>query len=351
MKLQDTMLKELADAAGVSGAEDEVRKLIWDAIKDHVSDLRVDAMGNILAVKKGTGQSDLRVLVAAHMDEVGFMITGIDSNGMLEIRAVGGIDNRILPAMRVRVGKKKIAGVIPWKPIHLGFSEKSVKKIKDFRIDIGANSKKAAEGKVKIGDRAIFDSETIELSETIVRGKAFDDRAGCAELVELCRGEPFPFDLLIAFTVQEEVGLRGASVLGESLQPDAAIVLETTACHETPQDEDEPDVTTVTKLGHGPVISYMDRTSIAHPGLLQHFIATAESAGIPHQFRSPQYAGGTDAGKIHISVAGIPSLIVSLPCRYLHTPYLLLNLEDFANRLKLVRRALMELQPEHLERM
>ncbi len=350
MKLQDTLLKELSEAAGVSGAEDEVRKLILDAIQDHVADIRVDTMGNILAVKKGTGASDLRVLVAAHMDEIGMMVTGIDNDGMLQIRAVGGIDSRILPAIQVQVGKKKIPGVILWKPIHLGARERTVKKIEELRVDIGAANKSAAEGRVKLGDRVIFASEVAELSDTVIRGKAFDDRAGCAELVELCRGESFPFDVLVAFTVQEEVGLRGASVLGESLQPDAAIVLEATACHETPQDDDEPDQTTVTKLGHGPVLNYMDRRSFAHPGLLEHFITTAETMEIPLQFRSPQFAGGTDAGAIHISVAGIPAITMSLPSRYIHTPHSILNLDDFTSGVKLLRHALMELKPEHLER-
>lgn len=350
MRLQDTLLKELSEAAGVSGAEHEVRQIVREAIQDHVSDIRVDPLGTLLAVKKGTGASNLRVLVSAHMDEVGMMVMGIDSDGMLQMRAVGGVDSRILPASRVRVGKKKIHGIIPWKPIHMSAKDRSVKGIEDLRVDIGATSKDAAKSKVSLGDRISFDTEVVELSETVMRGKAFDDRAGCAELIELCRGEPFPFDLLVAFTVQEEVGLRGAHVLGESLRPDLAIVLEATACHETPQDEDEPDQTTVTKLGHGPVLNYMDRRSIAHPGLLQHFIATAEKADIPLQFRSPQFAGGTDAGAIHMSVAGIPALTMSLPCRYIHTPHSILNLEDFANGVKLLRRALMDLKPEHLER-
>jgi endoglucanase len=350
MKLQDTLLKELTEAMGVSGREDDVRKIILDAIREHVDDIQIDTMGNILATKKGTGKQNMRVLVAAHMDEVGFMVTGFESNGTLKFKSIGGVDSRILPAQRVFVGKKRIPGVIDWKPIHLSGRDKSVKKIDDLRIDIGASGKNGVQSKVKVGDRVIFASETIELTDTVLRGKAFDDRAGCAELIELCKGEPFPFDLIAAFTVQEEVGLRGASVLGEAVEPDAAIVLETTACHEIPQDEDEPDVTTVTKLGHGPAITYMDRRTIAHPGLLKHFTETAESEGIPHQFRSPQYAGGTDAGAIHISAAGIPAITVSLPCRYLHSPYSIISLEDFENALRLLRQALMTLTPAKLER-
>lgn len=348
MKLSDTLLKPLADAAGVSGAEDEVRRLIVEAITPYVEELRIDSMGNVLAVKRGTGQSNMRVLVAAHMDEVGFMVVGFDSNGMLQVKPVGGVDNRILPALRVNVGTKKLPGVFCWKPIHLNRGD-DVVEIDNMRIDIGTTSKSAAQGKVKLGDRVVFATETIEMNDVVVRGKAFDDRAGCAELIELIKGDPFPFDLLVAFTVQEEVGLRGAAVLGEALRPDAAIVLECTACHEVPQDLAKADQTTVTKMGHGPVISYMDRSSIAHLGLRRHFTQTAEANNIPHQFRSPQFAGGTDAGIIHQSISGIPSQTISLPGRYLHTPHIMMSMEDFSNGVKLVRTALQTLTPDVLE--
>lgn len=349
MKLADIMLQELADARGVSGHEGEVRKIIRNAIKDHVDEIRIDAMGSLLATKRGTGKSDMRVLVAAHMDEVGFMVTGYDSNGTLQIRNVGGIDARILPALRVEVGKDALPGVITWKPIHLN-REKSVKGISDMRVDIGVDSKDSAKGKAKLGDQVTFMAKTEALSDTVIRGKAFDDRVGCALLVELLKGEPMPFDIIAAFTVQEEVGLRGATVLAEAVDPTAALVLETTASHQMPQDIDEPDFTTVTRLGEGPAISLMDRTSIAHPGLVRHFKNTAAKYDIPHQFRSPQFAGGTDAGVIHMSRAGIPAITMSVPCRYIHSPYSILNLNDFEHALQLARHALMDLTPESLKR-
>lgn len=346
---QPTLLKSLSEAIGVSGAEDEVRKLILDAIKPHVDDVRVDTMGNIIALKKGTGQQPLKGLVAAHMDEVGFMVTGHDGSGFLIVEAVGGIDDKILPSLRVLVGKDRLPGVFMWKPIHKNHNQDIV-PLSNMRIDIGATSKDAASSAAPLGTRVAFASQFTQLSRTVVRGKAFDDRAGCAELIELCQGEPLPFDLYAAFTVQEEVGLRGAKVLVSSIQPDFALVLETTACHETPQDPTEPDQTTVTKMGGGPAISYMDRTSIAHPGLLRHLVATAESEKIPHQFRSPQFAGGTDAGSIHMSGAGVPTLTVSIPCRYLHSPNLILSLEDYRHTLHLVRTALARITPAVLER-
>lgn len=343
------LLKQLAEAVGVSGAEDEVRGLIVDAIVGHVDEWRVDTMGNIIALKKGTGKISLRGMVVAHMDEVGFMVVGHDSSGLLSVESIGGIDAKILPALRVVVGEDKLPGVFVWKPIHFG-SDNGIISIQNMKVDIGVTTKEAAKNAAPFGTRVAFDSQYITLRESVVRCKAFDDRAGCTELITLCQSDPFPFDLYAVFSVQEEVGLRGATVLTAAVQPDFAIILEATACHEIPQDPDEPDMTTVTRLGQGPAISYMDRTSIAHPGLLRHFVKTAESEGIPHQFRSPQFAGGTDAGVIHKSGAGVPTLGVSLPCRYLHSPYSIISLTDFDHTVQLVRTALMRLTPSALER-
>jgi len=343
------LLKELSEAIGVSGDEGAVRALIHNAIKDHVDDITIDGMGNLIAFKKGTGEQPLTAVVAAHMDEVGFMVTGHTGDGMLLVESIGGIDAKILPAMRVLVGKDKLYGVFMWKPIHLSNSQDIV-PLDKMQIDIGASSKDAAAGAAPIGTRVAFDSRYIELSDTVVRGKAFDDRAGCSELVDLCQGDPLPFDMYAAFTVQEEVGLRGAKVVAASTNPDFAIILEATACHEVPQDPHKPDQTTVTKLGQGTVISYMDRTSIAHPGLLKHFQAVAKDAGLPYQFRSSQFAGGTDAGSIHISQAGIPSIGFSLPCRYLHSPHTIISLEDYKNTVALVRAGLERITPDVLER-
>lgn len=343
------LLKELSEAMGISGAEDAVRKLISDAIREQVDSLRVDAMGNLIAFKKGTGAQPLTALVAAHMDEVGFMVTGHDSTGLLIVESVGGIDDKLLPSLRVRVGKDKLPGFFVWRPIHKNRNQDIV-PLAQMRIDIGTSSKDAAKEAAPIGTPVAFDSRYVELGADVVRGKAFDDRAGCAELVELCQGDPLPFDLYAAFTVQEEIGLRGATVLTAAIQPDFAFILEATACHETPQNPDEPDQTTVTKLGLGPAITYMDRSSIAHPGLLGHMVTTAEKMNIPHQFRSPQFAGGTDGGTIHKSGAGVPVVGVSLPCRYLHSPNTILSLQDYHHTVKLVRGALQNMTPEVLQR-
>lgn len=343
------IIKTLAEAIGVSGDEGEVRKLIMDAIEGHVDEMRVDTIGNLLSVKHGTGQSHLKGLVVAHMDEVGFMVSGHDSNGLLIVENVGGIDAKILPSLRVVVGDKKIPGVFVWTPIHKNRS-RNIVSLDKMRIDVGVSSKDSAKELAPYGTRITFESQFVQLGASTVRCKALDDRVGCAELVRLCQGDPLPFELHAVFSVQEEVGLRGASVLARAVEPDFAIILESTACHETPQDPDLPDGTTVTKLGHGPAITYMDRRSIAHPGLLKHFVETAEANNIPHQFRSPQYAGGTDAGAIHVGGRGIPAISISVPGRYLHSPNTIISLDDYENTIKLVRHALESITPTALER-
>lgn len=344
-------LKELSEAFGVSGDEEEVRQVILCHIKDHVDEVKIDTIGNILATKKGTGAVDLRVMVAAHMDEIGFMVTGHDSNGLLEFRTVGGVHPVIMPGSRLMVGKKKLAGVIDIEPIHMAGRSSSfgnVKSTKNLRVDIGVDSKSAAKSKAPLGTYMTFDTKFTEMSDKIVCGKAFDDRVGCAVLVELLTGDPLPFDLLAAFTVQEEVGLRGATVAAFALEPDVAFVLEGTVCNDLPQEPDE-DRTPVTRLGHGPAISVMDRSMIADRRLVNHLIKTAEQHDIPYQIKAPG-SGGTDAGAIHKSRAGIPSAVVSTPCRYIHSPAALMNLDDFNNVVRLMRRALAALTPAVLER-
>ncbi len=331
------LLRELSEAVGVSGEEGAVRALVLDHIRDHVDDIQIDPVGNLLAVKRGTGAVGLRVMAAAHMDEVGLMITGADSDGSIRFAAVGGLDARILPGTRVLVGPDNVPGIVQWTPIHLNKGTDTV-PIERLRIDIGASSRDSALNGIERGDRVAFAGEFIELGPT-VRGKAFDDRAGCASLIRLVQGDPFPFDLHVAFTVQEEVGLRGAQVAAQRIRPDIAFVLETTACHDLPQDPDEPDQTTITRLGGGPAITVADRSMISDRRLVRHLVTVADAAGIPHQFRSPQHAGGTDAGIIHRSGTGVPSVVVSNPCRYLHGPYAIMNRADWDHQSGLLRAA------------
>lgn len=338
-------LKELSEAMGVSGHEDEVRQIITDAIADQVDEYRVDSIGNIIALNKGDGSSDLKVMVAAHMDEVGFMISQIEESGLLRFFKVGGLDDRILPAKVVWIGDKKVPGVIGAKPVHLTERKEQDKaiKYKKLTIDIGASSKAEAEKLVQRGDYATFATEFVELdpageSWRTVRGKAFDDRAGCAVLIELLNTQ-YPFDLYAVFTVQEEVGLRGARVAAFAVEPDLAFALEGTGANEIPT---KKDISPSTRLGHGPAITVMDRSFIADKRLVRLLIDTAKELGIPYQIKQPGI-GGTDAGAIHRTKEGVPSVTVSVPCRYIHSPAAILSLDDFDHTVRLVRESLLKL--------
>ena len=341
------LLKNLTEAVGVSSQEKEVRLLIRDLIADYVDEWRVDALGNLIALKKGTGASPLRVLVDAHMDEVGLMVTDIDSNGTLKFSTVGGFDARALLGKVVQVGPKKHLGVIGARPVHLltASQRNSVMKIDEMRIDIGAKNKDAVNGKVKVGDMAAFVTEYEEFGETAV-AKAFDNRAGCAALVELLRARPYPFDLYASFSVQEEVGLRGATVAGYSVNPDAALILECTPAYDLPNENDvSPNVT----LGKGPSIYVMDNVTIQDPRLVGHITRTAANKGIPFQIRQPG-GGGTNTAVIQRSGPGVPAATIAVPGRYAHSPAMMINLNDYANVVRLAEMSLRTLTPEVIKR-
>ena len=340
------ILKELSEAYGVSGNEDDVRSIVVDAVQDHVDDIQIDALGNVLTVKHGTGEDPMRVMLAAHMDEVGLMVVDHDAKGLLKVQAVGGIDARLLPGTLVAVGRDRISGVIGIKPIHMVESDemKKVSKIEDLMIDIGAKKKDEAEEAAPLGTYATFATRYRELGPTVT-GKAFDDRAGCAVLVELLRGERFSFDLHGVFTVQEEVGLRGAQVAAYAVHPDCAFVLEGTIADDTPKEK--KDVSPTTEVGKGPAITVMDRSFIADRRLVQLLTGTATELGIPCQIKQPG-RGGTDAGAIHLSREGVPSVAVSVPARYIHSPAALLSLQDFDDTVRLMRESLSRLAWETL---
>ena len=346
------LLQKLTEATGVAGDEKEVRLLIRDLIADHVDEWRVDSMGNLLARKQGTddratGERALKVLVDAHMDEVGLMITGIDSDGTLQFVPVGGLSPRTLLGKVVQVGPKKRTGVIGAQPIHLlkRSQRERLVKIENMRIDIGAKKKENASSKVSIGDRATFLTPYEEIGRTAI-GKALDNRTGCAALIELLRGDPFPFDLHAAFTVQEEVGLRGAQVAAFATRPDAALVLECTPAYDMPN---ERDVSPNVALGRGPSIYVMDRVTIQDPRLVSHIVRTAEAANIPFQIRQPG-GGGTNTAVIQRSTGGIPAATIATPARYIHGPAAMINLDDFNNVVRLADAVLRGLEPELFNR-
>ncbi|MFN8374845.1 MAG: M42 family metallopeptidase [Anaerolineae bacterium] len=347
------ILKELSEAVGVSGKEDAVRKVVLGAIEKHADNIRIDPLGSVTAVKKGKGKNPLRVMVAAHMDEIGFIVTGTDGDGLIRFSAIGGVDDRILPGLRVRIGDDLLPGVIIWTPIHQN-RDQNVVKLSSLRIDVGASSKDEVNGKVKPGDRIVFDSAYKELSPKVVRGKAFDDRVGCSLLIDVLQGGPYPVEVLAAFTVQEEIGLRGATVAAQTLKPDLAFVLEGTTAHDVPNPLVEPDdenrgANPTTRMGGGPALTFMDRSMITDPRMIGFLKATAEKHKIPYQVKT-QLGGGTDAGSIHTSLGGVPSAVISMPCRYIHSPVALLNLDDYQNTLKLIQAALKDVTADVLKR-
>jgi len=343
------LLEELSNAFGPSGHEDEVRRLLARALRDHVDNLQVDALGNLIAFKRGTGpEPRLKVMIDAHTDEVGLMITRIEKDGTLGFRVLGGIDDRLLMAKRVIVGKERLPGVILAPPIHLTKPEqrKQVVKREQLVIDIGATDREQAQKMVKIGEYAVFATRFDLLTDDgwrVVKGKAFDDRAGCAAAVALAE-ESYPVDLYFSFSTQEEVGLRGARVAAYRIAPDVAFALEGTICDDAPK---KKDTSPTTEMGKGPAITVMDRTFIADRRLVRLLIDTAQAEGLPYQFKQPG-VGGTDAGAIHLARSGVPSVTVAVPCRYIHAPVGLMSLQDFDNLVALMKAALRAL-PERFD--
>ncbi len=338
------LLEELSNAFGPSGCESEVRKVLIPVLRDRVDDLMIDALGNLIAFKRGTApEPRLKVMLDAHTDEVGLMITRLDKNGLLGFRAVGGIDERLLLAKGVLIGEKRLPGVIIAPPVHLSKPEerKKVIPIEQMAIDVGASSRDEAQGLVQVGDYATFDTRFEVLTRDglrTVKGKAFDDRIGCAVAAAVVEGE-YEADLYLSFSAQEEVGLRGARVAAFRIEPDLAFALEGTICDDMPKDK---DVSPTTELGKGPAITVMDRSFIADKRLVQLLVDQAQALDIPVQFKQPGM-GGTDAGAIHLSRTGVPSVALSVPCRYIHSPVSVASLEDFDHTVALLRATLQAL--------
>ncbi len=343
---QIALLEKLSNACAVSGDEAQVRRIVLEEIKPFADDLRVDALGNVLAVRKARTPNALRVMVDAHMDEVGFMIVEDDKDGLFRFVAVGGIDERTLPGKKVLVGSENVPGIIGAKPIHLteeGETERKI-PIESLRIDVGLKGGK----KVKVGDRATFATRFWQ-SGMALFGKALDDRLGVATLIELFKNPPENIELLAAFTVQEEIGLRGARPAAYAFNPQLAVALDSTPANDLPVWDGTENTFYNTRLGAGPALYIADSATLSDPRLVRHFAQTGEQMGIPFQFRQPG-GGGTNAGAIHRVREGIPSLSVSVPGRYAHTAVMLARLDDWQNTLALVYHALSRLEAGILQR-
>jgi putative aminopeptidase FrvX len=328
------MLKELCEMPGVSGDEGRVRDYLKKKIEKKVTEIFEDPYGNLIAWK-GSPRG-LRIMLAAHMDEVGLMITGIEKNGLLRFHAIG-IMPHVLLAKRVLIGKDNVCGVIGHKPIHLTQDEemKKIPKLKTLFIDIGAASKEAASKLVALGDYATFDTEFRENGD-LISGKAFDNRIGCHVLLQLIESD---LPLYYAFTVQEEVGLRGAGIAAYRMRPDIAFAIDTTSSGEWPEDRDVPQYPVI---GEGPAITVADRRVICDPKIVEVLRKTAQEENIPYQVKRPM-VGGTDAGTMHLVHAGVRTGVVAVPARYIHSPLAIASKKDIAAAVKLIDRSIRKL--------
>lgn len=326
------LLERLCKCDGISGDEREVRELIIEEIKPYADRITVDNLGNLIVHKQGKNRAKSKLMLSAHMDEVGLMVTDITSDGYLKFDEVGGIDRRVLLGKSVTVGNNKINGVIGVKPIHLCKGEETgrIPELSDMYIDIGADSKENTLNYIKYGDSINFVSDFIVTSDSIT-SKALDDRFGCLVLIELIKSE-LEYDMDFAFVVQEEVGLRGAKVAAFTVDPEFALVIETTTAADVP----EIDVNKqVCNLSDGAVISVMDRRTIYDKEMIALAFDCAEKSDIKAQYKRA-VAGGNDSGVIHSSRSGVRTLAVSLPCRYLHSPNCVVNKQDCVNMIELV---------------
>jgi putative aminopeptidase FrvX len=335
MKLVD-VLEKLSNACGVAGREEEVRGLMKVLLKPNVDKITEDKLGNVIGVKKGKKDAPT-VMLAAHMDEVGLMVKTITKEGFLQFAKIGGIDDRILVAQKVLVHTDggPITGIIGSKPPHILKEEERKKVIEadDLFIDVGARDKKDAQKMgVRVGDAVSFDIKFTRVGKDIVVGKAFDNRVGCAALIEIMRKLPKVDCTIYAVgTIQEEVGLRGATISAFQLYPDVGIALDVTVAGDVPGVK---EVEAPAKIRAGPALTVADSGLIAHPKVLRLFIDSAEENKIPYQLETGM-KGTTDAAKIALTKEGVPSGVISIPTRYIHSPASLLSLKDAENSVKL----------------
>ena len=326
-------LKELCVLDGISSDENAVRDYICKEIIGH-AEFKIDNLGNVIAFKKGKNTPKNKIMISAHMDEVGMIVNFINSDGTLKISSVGGVDPRVVFGRQVFVGKNKINGVIGAKAVHnLTADEKDTAVTFDkMYVDIGCENKEEAEKLVSLGDSVTFSSEFVEYGDGFVKGKAIDDRAGCAVMLEMIKSD-LEYDKYFTFVVQEEIGLRGSRCAAFSVEPDYAIVIESTTAADIPS---ASGADRVCELKKGPVVSFMDRSTIYNKELYNLAFECAKEIEIPCQTKT-RVAGGNDAGAIHLSKGGVKTIAVSVPTRYLHSPSCVINNDDYFNTLKLVK--------------
>lgn len=337
MEFQE-ILKTLCDEYGISGNESTVASRIIGMIEDYADSYYVDNLGSVIAFKKDARTPAKKILIDAHTDEVGMIVTGFAADGGLCFTTVGGVDARVILGRRVLVGEDRIPGVIGTKAIHMQSEEerKTAVPVDKLYIDIGCSSKEEAQALVDYGDEVCFPAGFGTFGNGYLKGKAIDDRFGCAVMVELIRSE-LPCDCWFSFSVQEEVGCRGAAASAFAVAPDYAIVLETTTAADLAGVSEPKSVCT---LGKGAVVGFMDRGTVYPRDFYKLCHQLGAEKGIPVQTKT-MVAGGNDARSIHQAAGGIKTIAVSAPSRYLHSPFCVVKESDLT-AVRDLTRALIE---------
>lgn len=328
------LLKKLSELPGISGREDEVRTLIHQELEKSADEVEIDKTGNVIAHKEG--KSDRKLMICAHMDEIGFLVRHIDDNGFIRLREVGGFDPRVLLARRVTIhGKEKVNGIIGTKPLHL-MTEKEKKKeikIKDLFVDTGRSAEEIKEI-VSMGDMITYQMDFKPMGEETFSGKCLDDRLGVYTMIKVFEKIKAPeVDLYAVASVQEEVGLRGAQVSSFDIEPDLGLALDVTVANDVPGGSGQDKVT---ELGEGTAIKIMDSVTISNHKLVTFLRKLAEENDIDYQMEILP-GGGTDAGAIERSRSGIPVGGISTPIRYAHSGLELAKKGDLEASIELIK--------------
>ncbi len=329
------LIKELCLLNGVSSGEDTVRDFIRTKVEPYADSVRIDVMGNLIVFKRGEKSTGNRLMVTAHMDEVGFIVNDVTDDGYLKFAAVGSVDRRVAIGKKVTIGENGVAGVVGLKAYHLvsAEEEKIIPKLDDMYIDIGAKDRNAAEQLVSLGDLVAFDSDAVEFGDGMLKAKALDDRVGCAIMMRLIQ-EDLPMDCTFVFSAQEEVGTRGAFGAAFSVMPEIALVLECTTAADLPG---TPAHKRVTSPGQGPVLSFMDSGTVYDRELFELLRNLAQQYEIPWQTKD-YISGGNDAAAIQRTRAGVRVAVISAPVRYLHTPSGVACISDITHMRTLARK-------------
>ncbi len=327
-KIDQDLVKRLLLTHSPSGNEFAIRELIKEEITNYVDEIFVDKLGNLIARKKADGP---KIMLAAHMDQIGLMVTHIDDKGYIRFTNIGGFSPSIALSQKV-IFRNGTVGVI---------ASERIENLKDLTleklyIDIGANSRKDAEKRVSIGDVCTYHGEVI-IDDNKIISHALDDRIGCYILIEtLKKLVTAENDLYFVFTVQEEVGLRGAKTAAFAIDPDYGIALDVTATGDTPK-----CLPMAVELGSGPAVKVKDNSILCHPLIKDFMVKTAESNSIPYQLEVLEF-GGTDGGAIHLTRLGVPTGVLSIPCRYIHSNCEMVFLTDIVNAMELLKKMLVK---------